>query len=1123
MYCWILRPPPGSAAARVVRPGCLALLLLLGGGAQADPPPDPTGPPPGPTSPPGATDTAPHDTLRSEIALLGGLLRGELPEEPLLTALIEIDLADEAAVEAARRLAARRVQELTAQRQRWLAPPPAAAPPKASPDAGQPVTDHGTGAADAGAGPADQETKEPGLRQEKPIDRPKDSTTTERHDGGIPPSPPPPTEDAGVPAEQPAAAPPPSAAQVALLELQREREQLRVQLFELPRATRLKLVQVAAERQRVRQEQEAAALARREADLAAQRAEAARREALAESRRTADHLARELSLELARVEAARGAIATLRGELAQRRQQENEAEAARLSEEQELRRRLAPPDLPPTEADRLYDTLVERLQRLRQQLHQALDELAAPSAQPAFSPQIDTTQPPYQQPSLPRAALRHGLSALTEETLLLAREEREQRFRRAAGLAASIDTLNQERTRLLSRLSPAKRDLLLGLTTREGLQQLGRELGDLRLAARWFPHQRWHSLRDWGQALRDPVNLGLLSWRLLELALLVGLLLFLRPRYQSWLQLGRNFLVSRVKGRSAGLLIDGWLAFGVAIAREIGILLFCLALFALLEPDGVAELALLRTLVLGYAWYRLALAAAHHLLTSRGLLRRIEVSPVVSERILASLRVLGRFLLVALLARVLIAETEGPGYLYELVSDLFLLGLVPVVLLLIYRWRDDIADAFLRIYPQSRLAGLVARTRGQRLGFFVALLAFGGVAARGLTESAKNLLLGFEQTRRALAFLFRRQLERQAETRGHGQTDVQQLPATLRAAFADGLPDEAAVVPRWPHHERLQAMLEAWQQQGRSCVVALVGAQGVGKSSYLVALQRRHPEQRPLLVRIPGHLSSPADLLALLRERLGLPPTEDLPGWLAHESPRLILLDGCEQLYLRVVGGGAGFEALATLIAATAPRHAWVCAFGQLAWDRLHSQVQGLDPFDQAFALPTWSEAEIGELIARRMAISGFSCSYEDLLLDSLDGRAIHDEVVRTGERFRRLLWDYADGNPRTAMHYWLRSLVPADEGEVRVHLFRTPDVTVLEELAAPNRFLLTALLLHRSLTAAEASRVLRHPEEGLVALLRNLQRLGIVEETEPGSYGLSPGYTQPVMRFLRRKHLIWS
>jgi len=77
--------------------------------------------------------------------------------------------------------------------------------------------------------------------------------------------------------------------------------------------------------------------------------------------------------------------------------------------------------------------------------------------------------------------------------------------------------------------------------------------------------------------------------------------------------------------------------------------------------------------------------------------------------------------------------------------------------------------------------------------------------------------------------------------------------------------------------------------------------------------------------------------------------------------------------------------------------------------------------------------------------------------------------------------------------------------------------------LAAPNRFLLTALLLHRSLTAAEASRVLRHPVEGLVALLRNLQRLGIVEETEPGSYGLSPGHAQPVMRFLRRKHLIWS
>ncbi len=46
-------------------------------------------------------------------------------------------------------------------------------------------------------------------------------------------------------------------------------------------------------------------------------------------------------------------------------------------------------------------------------------------------------------------------------------------------------------------------------------------------------------------------------------------------------------------------------------------------------------------------------------------------------------------------------------------------------------------------------------------------------------------------------------------------------------------------------------------------------------------------------------------------------------------------------------------------------------------------------------------------------------------------------QIVRTSRGYFRMLWDFTDGNPRLATHFWLRSLVPDDEkNRVRVHLW---------------------------------------------------------------------------------------
>jgi hypothetical protein len=89
--------------------------------------------------------------------------------------------------------------------------------------------------------------------------------------------------------------------------------------------------------------------------------------------------------------------------------------------------------------------------------------------------------------------------------------------------------------------------------------------------------------------------------------------------------------------------------------------------------------------------------------------------------------------------------------------------------------------------------------------------------------------------------------------------------------------------------------------------------------------------------------------------------------------------------------------------------------------------------------------------------------------------RILFHEVIRTSERYRRLLWDYADGNPRIALHFWLRSLAPDGPQHVRLRLFAAPSADDLEGLQEEARFVLGAVVLHQSLTVPEAARVSRY------------------------------------------------
>ena len=200
----------------------------------------------------------------------------------------------------------------------------------------------------------------------------------------------------------------------------------------------------------------------------------------------------------------------------------------------------------------------------------------------------------------------------------------------------------------------------------------------------------------------------------------------------------------------------------------------------------------------------------------------------------------------------------------------------------------------------------------------------------------------------------------------------------------------------------------------------------------------------------------------------------------------------------------------------------WICSFSRFTWLYLERARQAQDLFSERVTLEAWPEEQIVSLIRHRMEALGIEASFQDLVVDQVEGSALDDAILRTESEYLRLLWDFADGNPRIAMHYWLHSLKPSGDG-LRVRLFASPRAEALEALHEQSRVLLAAVVLHENLTLTEAARTVGMSRAECAALFAYLALEHYVYEDEGGQWRLTAHWYRTVIRHLRRRRLLFN
>ena len=497
--------------------------------------------------------------------------------------------------------------------------------------------------------------------------------------------------------------------------------------------------------------------------------------------------------------------------------------------------------------------------------------------------------------------------------------------------------------------------------------------------------------------------------------------------------------------------------------------------------------------------------------------RKFQLNLKKRKRIASSILFAGRFIVVGGSLLTVIQVVTGKGALYFLVRNLVGVSVLAAAFIVLNQWRASVIGLYLEKGPDALLADLIEKSKNKPQGFFLACFAFVFVSSRGLLTLLKDTLLSFEQSRKTLAYFFRRRLERHAEENddelGHGT----KLPASLLDAFTlEPLNNESFRIERFDEIETFEQQYHAWKSYKKKGSVLVTAPLGYGKTTWLHRAAEFVDETIEWIE--PGsQVSEDKRLLLDLEtdEAMAKAVTKLLSG-----PRKVFIVDDLQDVITRVIGGTRKAERIMELIEHTGHHIFWLCAIDTMTWNYLKSAARRRSWFRRVIELSRWSDEEIEELIFTRAMASGVFHSFEGLLNEQ-DRQITTERLAEIGQSYSRLIWDSSEGCPWVALHYWVQSLVPVSSTQVKVRLFRRTPLSRLDKWPKEATFLYAAIVIHQRLTVSELSEVLRYPARMCENFLNQGCEEGYLKCDELGRYQLDVNWYRPIVNYLGAQHAI--
>ncbi len=768
---------------------------------------------------------------------------------------------------------------------------------------------------------------------------------------------------------------------------------------------------------------------------------------------------------------------------------------------------LEPDDLTTPKLDAEIDALISDLRRR--------GESTAPGSQAADRLESEISDAILLVQRSTREALRSWSDAASKE--------------RAAEAWDRVTSLEHALGRLVA-IAQSSRDLLsangapeIGFDV-ETWRRLSGELDHLALRARLYRAHRLHDVEHLPTRFRSLGTLGELASHALLAILVIAVASWFKRRgpdglerirqaaFRSFRRIASKRRIHRITSAVEVLLPWGSFVLGIVGLR-----------WALGPLAREVELDIVLGLALVYGVYRMAVDGATGLLMSIAQHYRMRVRDEQRLRLERSVRAVLRITALLLVIGLVSSRWLGRGVLAVMVDRFAWLFVLLAVIVELFRWRTTMVDTFLELSPDSPLATAVRQSRDHWYGTLIAPAAFVWLSFHGLTTVMRDFALRFDETQKALAFLFRRRVERQAEREGYADEVYDDVPPAVIETFSESAIDRGPlVVAHFPGLEELQAQISEWRKSGAGGSTLVRGERGIGKTTWLNQLRREDVDI--LRIELGRRVTDPEALIAALADRLGVSGT---PGTVAELSDRLesgpqriVILDLAQHLFLARIGGYRAFSAFAELVNRTRHQVFWIAAMAEYACRHLRAVHPDWAVFRREIALGGWPEERIRELIRQRCEVSGITFNYADVAVDRIEGVTSRARLVESADGYLRLLWDYSNGNPRVALHFFVRSLDPDHGDRLRVRLFRAPDQSRLEAGGEAGLFVVAAIVTHESASVEDLATVTRSTVSQCHIHVDRLVDLGAAR-FENGLVRITTAWQRAAVRLLRRRNLL--
>jgi hypothetical protein len=483
----------------------------------------------------------------------------------------------------------------------------------------------------------------------------------------------------------------------------------------------------------------------------------------------------------------------------------------------------------------------------------------------------------------------------------------------------------------------------------------------------------------------------------------------------------------------------------------------------------------------------------------------------------------GRTVVAFGLVLALTSKLVGEGTIYGWVWGTCWWAALPIGLVVVTWWRPVIFERIALLRRKSPVSSWVeSRTEGW--GSFPAAIVGGGyLMGWGALRRTRGFIGRFDTTRRALAYLFRREMAKQAERRaeqGVREQAYEPLDADKydRLSPARPLSDLVSSVA----DGQVDDVVERIEQPGGG-VFAVVGERGGGKSSLLGRIRERTEDTT--VVRCP--IGGIGEFRGELRRALSLPDDAtneqlraalDKPG-----ADNALLIDDAHRLIRPVIGGLADMDDLLALARKSSSSCTWVFAVDAVIWDYFERAREVRPLFDDVIDLKAWSEDGIVRMLESRSTAAGVKARFDELMTDlPEDADEIDREELRERTRlnYYRLLWDYANGNPGVALHFWRGSLRDDGQGGEVVRLFHGPSTSDLERLPDSTVFVLRSVIQLEWASPEDIVRATMLSASSIEDALRYCSARAYLEQQD-GLYRVRWDWFRAITRFLQRRHLL--